>query len=176
MPIKSNGGENFGLGISGEQHRLISEINSRASGTIALPISLPQTKERKELLINGLMEEVITSSQIEGASTLKEVAKKMLLSKRRPRDESEKMILNNYIVMSKVNEWKERDLSEEMIKEIHQIITDGLLAEDEIGQYRQEKHDITVSNAITGKVYHRPKKCFPHEKRNEGLVPFCQHR
>ena len=46
-----------------------------------------------------MMEEAITSSQLEGASTTRKITKEMLESNRTPQDTSEQIILNNYIIM-----------------------------------------------------------------------------
>ena len=51
---------------------------------------------QESYIIASLMEEAIASSQLEGASTTRRVAKAMLREKRKPRTESEKMIFNNY--------------------------------------------------------------------------------
>jgi Fic family protein len=48
------------------------------------------------------MEEAITSSQLEGAATTREVAKEMIREGRQPRDRSERMILNNYLTMQRI--------------------------------------------------------------------------
>ena len=42
------------------------------------------------------MEEAIRSSQLEGATTSRRVAKELLRSGRAPKDRSERMIANNY--------------------------------------------------------------------------------
>ena len=57
------------------------------------------TSERQagqRFLVNSLMEEAIRSSQLEGATTSRRVAKEMLRTGREPRDRSERMIANNY--------------------------------------------------------------------------------
>jgi Fic family protein len=54
----------------------------------------PQT--RKSYLINALIEEATSSSQLEGASTTRRIAKEMLRQGRKPKDRSEQMIFNNY--------------------------------------------------------------------------------
>ncbi len=50
----------------------------------------------QRFLVNSLMEEAIRSSQLEGATTSRRVAKEMLRTGREPRDRGERMIANNY--------------------------------------------------------------------------------
>ena len=57
-----------------------------------------------------MIEEAITSSQLEGAATTREAAKEMLREGRPPRDRSEKMILNNYQTMQMIANIKDKGL------------------------------------------------------------------
>jgi Fic family protein len=82
------------------------------------------TREKDRYLVKNLMmEEAITSSQLEGASTTRKVAKDMLENNRKPVDKSEQMIFNNYLLMKKVVERKDEDLSIALILELHSIST-----------------------------------------------------
>ena len=49
-----------------------------------------------------MLEEAITSSQLEGASTTREVAQEMLKKNLVPKDKSQQMIFNNYQLMKKL--------------------------------------------------------------------------
>ena len=173
LPLKSNKSRFFGLGLTPEHHRQLSQIDTLASGAIATDEPLPEERKKNQLLLNGLMEEAITSSQLEGASTLKDVAKKMLLTRQEPKDQSQRMILNNYLAMTKVKEWKNKELSENLIKDIHHIITQNLLPDSESRKYRRDKDDITVSNPLTGEVYHHPKKVSRMKKEMQDLCDFA---
>lgn len=57
----------------------------------------PSEKNKKQCLINSLMEEAIASSQLEGAATPRPEAKKILREGRKPKDTSERMIVNTYL-------------------------------------------------------------------------------
>lgn len=59
---------------------------------------------RLRFIVNSLMEEAIRSSQLEGATTPRVVAKELLRSGRGPRDHSERMIVNNYRTIQYVKE------------------------------------------------------------------------
>jgi hypothetical protein len=75
--------------------KALHEIDRRAAGEIVMDNPIVSGEDRNRYLINSLIEEAIASSQLEGASTTREVAKDMLRSGRKPRDPSERMILNN---------------------------------------------------------------------------------
>ncbi len=94
----------------------------------------------KKRVISSLIEEAITSSQIEGAATTRKQAKAMIKSGKKPKTHDEKMILNNYLAIRLITEeLKDDALSSELIKKIHSVLADELLEDfDEIGQFRHD--------------------------------------
>lgn len=70
-----------------------------------------QDAHRERYLVSSLMEEAISSSQMEGAATTRKVAKEMLRKKLAPRDRSQQMIHNNYQTIQFIVENKHRDLT-----------------------------------------------------------------
>ena len=76
--------------------------------SIPEPITNPQTKDK--YLIRSLMEEAITSSQLEGAATTRDVAKEMIRTGRAPRDKDEQMIFNNYVTMQRISKLKDKPI------------------------------------------------------------------
>ncbi len=86
------------------------------------------------------MEEAIASSQLEGATTTRKVAKEMLRKNRSPSNHSERMIVNNYQTMSFIKQEAEREkrITPEFLLEVHKRITEKTLENpaDE-GRFRQ---------------------------------------
>ena len=115
------------------------------------------------------MEEAITSSQLEGASTTRKIAKEMLETKRQPIDKSEQMIFNNYLLMKKALERKDEALSIELILELHAIATYKAIDNDAISGALREDNDIAVSN-LYNELAHTPP-CFSSLK--ERLLSLC---
>jgi len=105
--------------------------------------------------VSSLMEEAIASSQMEGAVTTTKKAKEMLRKNIRPKDRSERMIVNNYRAMLFIKDHKEQPLTPELIREIHRIVTEGTLDERYIGVFR-DNDNVVVQDALTGEVYHQP--------------------
>ncbi len=110
----------------GAQER-VHKIDQRASGRIEVSelVTNPSTKDR--YVINSLIEEATTSSQLEGASTSRPVAKEMIRSGRNPRDISERMILNNFRAIRYVGEYQREKLTPEFVCELHRVVTDRTL-------------------------------------------------
>ncbi|CAM2751471.1 Fic family protein [Actinomyces slackii] len=107
--------------------RLVDDVSARARGQIELPEPVVNAATRDRYLVRSLMEEAITSSQLEGASTSRVRAKQMLREDRSPRNRSERMILNNYRVMQWITEIKDEPLTPALITQIHRVVTEGTL-------------------------------------------------
>jgi Fic family protein len=102
------------------------------------------------------MEEAIASSQLEGAATSRQAAKKMLREGRKPTNRSEQMIVNNYISMKAIeDEYKNREMTVDLILELHGLITKNTTdSEGEAPRIREKEDPIVVSDEVTGIVYH----------------------
>jgi Fic family protein len=127
MPLLSTGGLNFGYGLTDAALEELHWIDQHGGGEILVSEGVTDPGQRKRYLVNSLMEESITSSQLEGASVTRKVAKEMLRSGRNPRDRGERMILNNYRAMSRLRDMAQRPLDPEMVFELHGILTEGTL-------------------------------------------------
>jgi len=109
----------------------------------------------REMYINrGVIEEAIASSQLEGAHTTRAAAKEIILEKRKPRNKSEQMIVNNYKAMKALEEdFKDRKLSEDFLFELHSILTDEVINKNEQKRFRKDADDIVVEGDIGTKTY-----------------------
>lgn len=118
--------------------------------------SLIQDEHRERYLVSSLMEEAISSSQMEGAATTRRVAKDMLRRHATPRDRSQQMIVNNYQTIRFIVEHMQEPLTMEMLLHIHHLMTDRTMERPEdAGQFRKND-DVVVENAITHDIVHRP--------------------
>ncbi len=160
-PIKSKEGSMFWFTLTKTLYRRLSTIDTHAAGLIEAMGDISNASNKEQLIISGLTEEAIASSQIEGANTSRKVAKDMLLSGRKPRTKDEQMIINNYQVMQKLENLKEIDLSENMLLDLQYTITRNTLDEaDQGGRFRRDDDEIVVSDRLTGEVVFVP----PEEK------------
>ena len=100
-----------------------------------------------EYQLNSIIEEAITSSQIEGAATTRPIAKEMLRTERKPKDHSEKMILNNFRTINKLKDFLDEPLSPKLIKEIQKSMTENTLEETAwAGEFRTEQNEVRDSD------------------------------
>ena len=153
--------------------RLNEEITAQARGQVELPAEVATQGVRDRYLINSLYEEAITSSQMEGASTTRRDAKKMLREKKDPRTRSERMILNNFLALEFVRDHLGEELTPEFICGVHRIVTDETLdeAEDAGRLQRQGEERIRIYGSEGDEqLLHVPP---PAEELPERLQRLC---
>ena len=130
-------------------------------------------KSRK-MIIRSLMEEAIASSRIEGAASTRRKAKEMLITKKKPSNSSEQMILNNYIAINYIRELKDKPLSKEMLLELHRILSEKTLEDKDIGRFRQSPHDDDVEIIDSdGTVLYKPPPGKDIESMLNDLIEFA---
>jgi len=151
----------------------LHQIDLGAGGMIEAPEAIINPQTRDQYIVRSLIQEAITSSQIEGAATTRRVAKEMLRSGRPPRDRSEQMILNNFHTMQKIGLWKERPLSKDLIFEIHRTVTDQTLdIPDATGRFRRSDETVMIEDAL-GNVLHNPPNAHELPERLQAMCDFA---
>ena len=168
-------GNFFNYNITESISERLHEIDMKSGGSIqAKDKSInPQTRDR--YIVRSLIEEAITSSQIEGASTTRLVAKNLIQTGRRPRDRSEEMILNNYRAMQSIRELKNEPLTQQLVLNLHEIITRGTLDEPTAaGRFRSKSENINVySNWTENTLVHVPPPASELPWRMEKMCEFA---
>lgn len=171
-PLKDKLGDLFGFGLPDSLAELLHKIDFGLGAVLGLPEILDHGGVRDRYVINALIQESITSSQLEGAATTRVVAREMLRSGRAPRNNGERMVLNNYLTMQHIRELRDADLSPELVFEIHrQITADTLEKPDAAGRFRLADENVSVEDGIDGTVYHVPPQAAELPSR---LIAMCE--
>ena len=146
-----------------------------AGGKVGVPGQVLSLENRNVFLASSLMEEAITSSQLEGAVTTRKVAAEMIRTGRKPRDVSERMILNNYRTMQRIRELKDSALTPELVFEVHRMVTDDTLDDPTAaGRFRRPDEKIVVSGEY-GEVVHTPPIATELPKRMGLMCDFANN-
>ena len=111
LPLKDKARQPFTLVLSDSIQRRLFLVARDAAGALRGEDSIQSDSMRERYLVRSLMEEAMTSSQLEGAATTTQVAKDMLRSGREPHHYGERMIWNNYATMRELKRWRERPLT-----------------------------------------------------------------
>lgn len=159
----------FSFMITEEMQKTLHEFDMNLGGNLGTLNIVPE-KDHTFYLVSSIMEEAIASSQMEGATTTRKVAKDMLRKGRKPSNKSQQMIFNNYQTIDYIINNKDKDFTLENLLEVHKRISSQTMndVEDE-GAFRKSD-DIYVMNEITGEVAHIPPS---HRELNSLLKNMC---
>ncbi len=175
VPLIDTAGRPFGFSLPDEVQERLHHIDSRASGRIELPEQVTNEESRERYIFKSLVEEAITSSQMEGASTTRQVALDMIRFGRRPRDVSERMIFNNHEAMGFIRRHSREPLTPGLVKELHGILTrDTLENSADAGQLqRPGDQRVEVVDNASQRVLHTPPPAEQLEERLERMCAFA---
>jgi Fic family protein len=151
---------------------MMHKVDQQAAGRIAASDTVMNPAMRDKYVLSSLAEEAITSSQLEGASTSRRVAKEMLRTGRPPRDKGEQMIANNFLAMQFVRDHIAEPLTPDLVLEIQRIVTEGTLDDSADAGRLQQPDDVRVRVwGDNDQVLHTPP---PAEELPERLDAMCE--
>lgn len=176
LPHKAKNGSSFVYAETNSMRSLLHKIDLHGEGELKSTAQVANPVTRDSYLINSLIEEAITSSQLEGAATTRKVAKEMLREKRLPRNRSERMIVNNYRAMEFINEIGNEDLTPEIILRLQEILTENTLDnENAVGKWRGND-EVYVGDERDATILHIPPTYKEVPSRIEKICNFANDR
>jgi Fic family protein len=172
LPLLDKAGDPFVIAVPEPAQIDLHHIDRDATGHIVLGEALT-TEHRDRYLMRSLIEEAITSSQLEGASTTRRVAEQMLREGRRPRDASERMIFNNFRAMEIIREMRGEPITPQRILDLHRAVTEGTLDNpDDAGRLRSDD-EVSVRDRQDNTLLHQPPAWRELPERLERLCAFA---
>ncbi|MCB1761597.1 MAG: Fic family protein [Gammaproteobacteria bacterium] len=172
LPLLDKYNRPFQFGTPDPVLQALHRIDRNAAGSLMMGAHAVSQEDRDRYLVSSLIEEAITSSQLEGAATTREEAKSMLRSGRKPRDRSEQMVLNNYTAMEYIREIKQLPLTLDLLLELHRkVCIDTLDDSSAAGRLRREGENIQVVDAGHSTILHTPPEA---SSLPESLRKLCQ--
>jgi len=145
--------ENFSFVLTDDIQQNIHEIDSKMRGSLEAK-NIDSNSDR--YIVRALIDEAISSSQLEGAATTRKVAREMLKHDKTPNDHSQKMIDNNYHAIKFINEHKQDELTPSLILQLHAIVTKGMMDDSEVGKLRRDNEVNVVDNSTQTILHHPP--------------------
>jgi len=117
--------------------QFLHEIDLELGGTF-MSVQHFTEADKKQFIRRNLIEESIASSQLEGANTSREAAKKLLNEGRSPKDKGEQMIVNNHRALQAIeSDLRQEKMSMELLTALHQMVTTKTINEEYQGQLRE---------------------------------------
>jgi len=148
----------------------LHQIDQSVTTFNRMPEQIKNTETKNRYYVNSLIQEAFTSSQLEGATTTRLVAKEMIRTGRLPCDKSEQMILNNFSAMKRINKLKDESLSRELVFDIHQLVTEKTLDDSSAaGRFRTANEKINIID-MYNEVFHYPP---PADQLEERMTTMC---
>lgn len=173
LPLFDKSGDWFKFALVDPIPQLLHKIDLGAGGLIQMPDPIANSETKDQYYVSSLIDEAITSSQLEGATTTRPIAREMIRTGRPPRDKSERMILNNYHAMKAIGKLKDKPLTKELVFEIHRLVTDKTLDDPTAtGRFRREDEQVRVEGNY-GEVYHDPPSASSLDVRMEAMCEFA---
>jgi len=174
LPLLDKQGNPFVFCLPDDVQRQLHWLDRHASGSIQAEEAITNSQKRNTYLIRSLLEEAISSSQLEGASTTRHEAKEMIRQQRSPRDKSEQMIFNNYQAMQFIHENKNELLTPSIVFELQRIVTDKTLDDETMsGRLRCNEDEIHVVDNASQEILHTPPPAKELEQRLQDLCDFA---
>ncbi len=179
IPLADPSGAFFVYSIPDLVARRLHYVDQHCSGEVAMSeVVTADQQARHHYLVNSLMEEAIRSSQLEGATTTRRVAKELLRSGREPKDRSERMIFNNYRALQYMRDGMHDELTPGTVLELQRILTEDTLDDpDAAGRLqRPDEERIAVVDSLDGSVIHSPPPADQLPERLQALCDFANER
>jgi Fic family protein len=173
LPLLDKKGSPFQFALPEPVLIALHHIDRTAAGSINAPADINTPEQRDRYLMHSLIEEAITSSQLEGAATTRQVAKAMLREGRAPRDRSERMIFNNYQAMEHIRAKRDEPITPDGILTLHALVTDGTLDNSEDAGRLRQANDIEIRDNRDHTLLHRPPDFNELPARLERLCAFA---
>lgn len=149
------GKQKFQFVITDYMQRALHQFDMHIGGSLGSNIGIAETDKTK-FIISSIIEEAISSSQMEGANTTRKKAKEMIQKEQKPKNKSEQMIMNNFVTMKHIVQHKSEEITPEKILYVHKLISSKTLDnfEDE-GKFR-DNDDVRVVNYVNSEIIHTP--------------------
>lgn len=152
LPLLDQDGKNLFVLLTEELKKNIVYIDKTANENL---YDRADEEIKKKVMAEALMDEAFQSSLIEGAHTTKKKTKKMIEENIKPKNKSEKMVLNNFVALKYVMENKNRPMTEKTVLDIYKIVTRNTLDEDDkVDKYRIDQNE--VLNQMNEVIYTPP--------------------
>lgn len=176
--LKSNtisfGTYSFHYIITDYLQRALHLFDLHIGGNLSSNIGIAETDKTK-FVISSIIEEAISSSQMEGANTTRKKAKEMIQKEQKPKNKSERMIMNNFITMKHISQYKNDEITLQNILNIHKLISNKTLQNNEDEGRLRDNDEVYVVNHLNSEVVHTPPLRTELEELINDLCLFCNN-
>lgn len=153
-PVTDTSGHTFNWSKNIYIEKQLHEFDMKLGGNLMSDTFSSGKLNRERYLRQSLVEEAIASSQLEGAATTRQAAKKMLAENKKPKSHGEWMIYNNYHTIRKIEqETANYPLSRDVLLDLHVLMTKNAIDPEQMGRWRRDNDDIVIKRIIGSVEY-----------------------
>ncbi|MEO6134051.1 MAG: Fic family protein [Ginsengibacter sp.] len=165
---------NFHYVITDYLQRAVHLFDLHIGGNLSSNIGIAETDKTK-FVISSIIEEAISSSQMEGANTTRKKAKEMIQKEQKPKNKSEQMIMNNFITMKHIIQHKNDEITLQNILNVHKLISNQTLQDSRDEGTLRDNDEVYVVDHISGEIVHTPPLQTELEELINDLCAFCNN-
>jgi len=175
LPLRGVDGAGFKFCNIDRIQQVVHHIDQQASGQILADDDVTSLTSSDRYLVSSLVEEAITSSQLEGAATTRRVAKELLQTGRPARNRHEQMILNNYKAMLSAETMAKtgETLTVQAVLDLHRIVTADALDDPEDAGRLQSDEEQRIVVRWDDQILHRPPPASELPERMQRMCDFA---
>lgn len=175
IPLCSAKGKAFRYALTQSIHQKLHLIDRKGGNMVMTDASeIFCDRERDKYLLTSLEEEAIMSSMLEGAVVTRSEAQQIIRDNRLPKDEHERMVMNNYLTMKMILENKDKPMTPAFIQALHRSMVEGTLKNPEkAGAIRGAGDNVYIEDVRTGDIVHMPPAAKEIPERLEALCRFA---
>ena len=169
IPLEDKSGTHFRFNLVDPLPECMHHLDSLAHGVIQPPDPVTNPGNERSLssvllLIEGRVDHIKPTGRCIHDERSRE---KMIREGRAPRDRGERMIFNNYRTMQHILEIKDKNLSRDLLCEIHSVVTDGTLIDPSgAGRFRRPDEAVVVGDDL-GEAFDVPPPAKELDRRVE---------
>lgn len=173
LPFEDADGQFFSYVLTDQILEKLHIIDSDARGKLGSERTIG-SEHSTEYMTMSLIEEAITSSQLEGALTTRKIASDMIRKGRRPRNRHERMIFNNYWAMEHIRFSLSEQLTFDRLMHLHKLLSQGTLGDpDDCGRIQTKDEQRVMIADPNGKLVFYPPPAEQLPNRLKILIKFA---
>lgn len=173
LPFEDANGQFFSYVLTDQILEKLHIIDSDARGNLKSERTIG-SEHSTQYMTMSLIEEAITSSQLEGALTTRKIASDMIRNGRTPRNRHERMIFNNYRAMDYIRHSLSERLTFDRLMHLHKILSQDTLDDsNDCGRIQTKEEQRVIVADPYGKVFFYPPPAEQLSNRLKKLIKFA---
>ncbi len=168
--------DDFSFNLPASLMEGLHNLDMHCGGSLQSDLGPLPERVKDRFIISSLLTEAFSSSTLEGAVSTRDRAKELIRQGKKPRNKSERMVVNNYLAMEFLREHRTADLTLPLLMELHSILSKDALDQGEAGRFRDATEDVHIFDDLNGELIYTPPAAAQISERMSELIVFFNHQ